>query len=344
MCHILVVDAATIAGKPKGRVLDGTCLLAFAVKGDIAACGLAVAQHVDSDFVHARLKTGQVYHWTGAVDSARHDYILIVVFDFVVAIHALFVLVGGMELKRQLKWRHIVEMGTASQFYSSATANDEAMARLLRLAGIVGALSLEHIVVMVVLGLIFLETRCWKFDAELALLVGGENGVHDILAVVGGPPPPPAPLVAIHAQLHLCVGHRNATVGQCLSCNFDRLVFSEHLWHIGERDGERWSLILAHVHVVCCKVLVVAVSREDLKCEPPVHAVGGDWKFALDASVGIAFSVDGVNRLMVGVAKYYSHFPPLDGAHDLTGYNVHNSGKLQRFAWTVDVEVGKHLC
>ena len=212
---------------------------------------------------------------------------------------------------------------------------------LLRLTGIVGALSLENIVVVIVFRLILLEKRLGVLDGELALVVGGNDGVVNRSAIGLCPSPPPAPLVAAQVEFHLCVGHWLAAVGQRLAGNLHWLVAGEDRALVGERYGKGWGFILTHVDdVTAC--IVFFLSTGEVEREAAIHAVGGNLELALDAAIGIGSGFERVNVLPVGVAEDYPHLGVFYWTHVLGGHIVEDCGKLHCLAGAIDVEVGKH--
>ena len=165
------------------------------------------------------------------------------------------------------------------------------MASLLALARLVSTLSKQHIVVMVILLLVFLECSNWEFDGELTILIGSHHRVGNSLTLARAPAPPPAPLVAVQSHLHLSIRHWHATIGQSLACNFHGLVTCEHVARVGERDSKSGGFILTHVHRVLIEVRPIFLTSVKVQGEPPVQAVGGNCELSSHTAVSITFQV-----------------------------------------------------
>ena len=179
-------------------------------------------------------------------------------------------LIGGIVFQRQLDGL-VVEIDIvvdAAQLDASARAHDERGALLVSLTGIVGHGGDNPVVIAcpatlaILEGLILLKQLRSKFDGEVALGIGHDSSVQQVLAiVVRHAPPPPGPLVSDERQAHFAVGYRHAAVGHGLACHLDGVTSDVTVARVGEGDLKGGCLVLAHVHApdladgmipICC--------------------------------------------------------------------------------------------
>ena len=141
------------------------------------------------------------------------------------------------------------------EFDLALVADVECCGGFLALAGGIGDLGMDHIVVQAwpePLAVQFVEQFVGKRHLELPLGIGVHDGVgHLVVEANHWPvvPPVPVPTALGEFEFDLGIGQGHAAVGGCFACHGDGVTMLEGQLVLWKLDIECRGLVLAHLKV-----------------------------------------------------------------------------------------------